>query len=89
MTGSIGETRRDRPAIHLADLGSGRLGVRAFAVGSRPLRVRRPTDVVLLVVSLVVIAFTAWQFDDDGDFETAFADWLSTLPGLLDLVWTV
>ena len=82
-----GRDERERPEIHLSDLGSGRLATRAFAVGSRPPRFRRPTDVVLLVVSLVVVVVTAWQIDDVGDFERTFADWLSTLPGMFDLVW--
>jgi len=88
MSESTGEGKLERPEIHLSDLGSGRLATRAFAVGSRPPRFRRPTDVVLLAVSLVVVVVTAWQIDDVGDLERAFADWLSTLPGLLDLVWT-
>ena len=89
MTDSIGEVKRARPEIRLSDLGRGRLATRAFAVGSRPPRFRRPTDVVLLVVSLVVVVATAWQVDDVGDFERTFADWLSTLPGFLDAVWGV
>lgn len=88
MTDAASDTTRDRPEIALSDLGSGPLATRAFAVGSHPLRFRRPTDVVLLVLSLVVIVVTAWQIDDVGDFERAFADWLSTLPGLLDFVWS-
>ena len=93
MTDAATHTRSENePAlseINLSDLGTGRLATRAFAVGSRPPRFRRPTDAVLLVVSLVVIVVTAWQIDDVGDFERAFADWLSTLPGILDLVWNI
>jgi uncharacterized membrane protein YbhN (UPF0104 family) len=44
--------------------------------------------VVLLVVSLVVVVVTAWQIDDTRDLERTFADWLSTLPRMFDVVWT-
>ena len=77
------------PPIKLSDLGSGRLSTRAFAVPTDPQRFRRPTDVVLLVLSLVIIAITASAVDDSGDFEQSFADWLSNLPGLLDFVWKI
>lgn len=77
------------PPIRLSDLGSGRLSTRAFAVPTDPQRFRRPTDVVLLVLSLVIIAITASAVDDSGDFELSLADWLSTLPGLLDFVWKI
>ena len=81
------EVRRAGP--HQPALGSARLATRAFAVGSRPPRFRRPTDVVLLVASTVVIAVTAWQSDNVGNFEQALADWLSTLPELFDVVWAI
>ncbi len=88
MTGSGSDVERARPDVHLSDLGVGRLTTRAFAVASRPPRFRRPTDVVLLVLSLVVIAVTAWQVESPGDFEKAFTDWLATLPGLFDFLWS-
>ena len=78
-----------RPPIRLSDLGSGRLATRAFAVPTDPQRFRRPTDVVLLVVSLVILAITASAVDDPGDFERSLADWLSNLPGFLDFLWTI
>ncbi len=77
------------PRIKLSDLGSGRVSTRAFAVPSDPQRFRRPTDVVLLVLSLILLAVTASAVDDPGDFERSFADWLSNLPGLLDFVWKI
>ncbi len=78
-----------RPGVHLSDLGVRQLATRAFAVPSTPARFRRPTDVVLLVLSLVVIVVTATQVDHPGDFEKAFADWLGELPGFLDALWRV
>ena len=77
-----------QPPIRLTDLGSGRLATRAFAVPTDPQRFRRPTDVVLLVLSLVILAVTASTVDDPGDFEETFADWLASLPGFLDFFWT-
>ncbi len=50
-------------------------------------RFRRPTDVVLLALSIVVIALTSTQVNDPGAAETAFAGWLAALPGILDIVW--
>jgi uncharacterized membrane protein YbhN (UPF0104 family) len=88
MSESTDEGKLEHPGIHLSDVGSGHLATRAFAVGSRPPRFRRPTDVVLLVVSLVVVVVTAWQIDDTRDLERTFADWLSTLPRMFDVVWT-
>ncbi len=63
------------------------LSARAFAVPSTSTRFRRPTDVVLLTLSLVLIVVSAAQVNDPGDFETAFAGWLASLPSLLDVVW--
>jgi hypothetical protein len=77
------------PAIGLSDLGSGRLSTRAFAVPARPQRFRRPTDAVLLVLSLVIMAVTAGAVDDPGEFENTLADWLSNLPGFLDFLWKI
>lgn len=78
-----------RRSVRLSDLGADRLKTSAFAVPSRPQRFRRPTDVVLLVLSLVVIAVTASAADDPGTFEQSFAAWLSSLPGFLDFLWGV
>lgn len=58
-------------------------------MSARPPRFRRPTDVVLLVLSCVVIVVTAAQVGDPGDFETSLAAWLATLPGVLAFVWSV
>ena len=78
-----------RPPIRLSDLGPGRLATRAFAVPTDPQRFRRPTDVVLLVVSIVILAITASAVDDPGDFEQRLAELLSELPGFLDFLWTI
>ncbi len=76
--------------IALSDLGSGRLAARAFAVPKAPQRFRRPTDVVLLVLSLIVLVGTATAASDaPGDFEQSLADWLSNLPGLFDFFWNI
>ena len=75
--------------VHVSDLRPGRFGARAFAVPSTSKRFRRPTDVVLLALSLVLIAVTAEQLDDPGRLETTFAGWLAALPALLDFVWAV
>ncbi len=71
----------------MSDLRSRRLGARAFAVLSTSTRFRRPTDVVLLTISLVLIVITASQVGDPGDFEVAFANWLASLPSLFSFVW--
>ncbi len=88
MTSLGSDVERAGPDVPLSDLGAGRLTTRAFAVASRPPRVRRPTDVVLLVLSLVVIAVTAWGVGSTGDFEKALSDWLATLTGLFDFLWS-
>jgi uncharacterized membrane protein YbhN (UPF0104 family) len=75
--------------VQLADLGSGRLSTRLFAVPADPQRFRRSTDAVLLVVSLVVLSVSAGAVDDPGEFQRSFARWLSNLPGLLDFLWRV
>ena len=56
-------------------------------MSSSPARFRRPTDVVLLVVSVVIIAATAAWVDDPGTLEQSFAAWLAALPDLFDIVW--
>lgn len=76
-----------RHGVRVSDLGSRRLGTRAFAVLSTSTRFRRPTDVVLLTLSVVLIIVTATQVGDPGDFESSLADWLASLPALLDFVW--
>ena len=76
-----------RRRVQLSDLGSGELATRAFAVPTHPQRFRRPTDVVLLVLSLIVLVFTAVTSDDDGTFESTLTDWLGSLPSLLDFLW--
>jgi len=78
-----------RPGVHLSDLGARQLATRAFAVPSTPARFRRPTDVVLLVLSFVVVVVTAMQVDQPGDLEKTFAGWMAELPGVLDLLWNV
>jgi uncharacterized membrane protein YbhN (UPF0104 family)/tRNA A-37 threonylcarbamoyl transferase component Bud32 len=56
-------------------------------VPSTSKRFRRPTDAVLLTLSLVVIVVTANQSGDPGNLETVFADLLAALPALLDFFW--
>ena len=73
--------------MRVSDLRSGRLSARAFAVPSTSERFRRPTDVVLLTLSVVVLVLTASQVGDPGDFESALANWLTALPALFDFVW--
>jgi uncharacterized membrane protein YbhN (UPF0104 family) len=81
---------KPRIALGLSDLRSGHLPTRAFAVPIKPQRFRRPTDGVLLGFSLVLIAITALAAADaPGDLEDSFANWLSNLPGLLDIVWNI
>ncbi len=71
-------------------LGSGRLSARAFAVPVRPNRFRRPTDGVLLGLSMVLLVVTATAATGSpGDFEVAFAAWLATLPNALDFLWNI
>ncbi len=82
-------TDSSRSGIRLSDLSSGRLATRAFAVPARPQRFRRPTDVVLLVLSLVILVVTASTVDNPGDLETSFAALLSNLPGVLDALWKI
>lgn len=71
----------------MSDLRSGHIGARTFAVPSTSKRFRRPTDAVLLTLSLVLIVVAADQAGDPGSFETALADWLSALPALFDFFW--
>ncbi len=89
MSTPHGDADSAHTPIRLSDLGSGRLTTRAFSVPAKPQRFRRPTDVVLLGLSFVILAVTAVAVDDPGDFETSFAQWLSNLPGLLDFLWEI
>jgi uncharacterized membrane protein YbhN (UPF0104 family)/tRNA A-37 threonylcarbamoyl transferase component Bud32 len=56
-------------------------------VPSTSTRARRPTDVVLLAVSLLTIVITASQVGDPGDFESSLANWLASLPSLFTIIW--
>jgi uncharacterized protein (TIRG00374 family) len=76
-----------RQGVRVSDLGARRLGTRAFAVPSTSTRFRRPTDVVLLTLSVVLIVISAMQAGDPGDFETSLADWLASLPAVFDVIW--
>ena len=82
---TVGDSRNQ--GVHVSDLQSGRPGSRAFAVPSKSPRFRRPTDAVLLTLSVVAIAVTSAQVGDPGDLETAFVGWLTALPGFFDVVW--
>jgi glycosyltransferase 2 family protein len=67
-----------------------RLERRFFAVGDDAQRDRRPTDVLLLVTSaLVVLVFAARAGDPIGSFEQAFVEWVQALPSFLDPVWRI
>ncbi len=50
-------------------------------------RFRRPTDAVLLALSIVLIVVATEQAGDPGTLEAAFADWLAALPSLFDFLW--
>jgi uncharacterized membrane protein YbhN (UPF0104 family)/tRNA A-37 threonylcarbamoyl transferase component Bud32 len=66
------------------------LSARAFAVPVEPQRFRRPTDAVLLGVSLVLLAVTAAAATGaPGDLEAAFTAWLDALPATLDVLWSI
>jgi uncharacterized membrane protein YbhN (UPF0104 family) len=73
----------------VSDLRPGRIGARAFAVPSTSKRFRRPTDAVLLTLSLVLIIVTAAQAGNPGSLESAFAAWLAELPALFEFFWAV
>ncbi len=83
------EAGHSHSPVQRSDPGAGHLATRVFAVPSNPQRFRRPTDAVLLVLSLVVIGVTAGAVNDTGDFERSLAEWLASLPGLLDFVWSI
>ncbi len=73
----------------MSDVTSGAFTARAFAVPATPQRFRRPTDVVLLVLSLALITITALAVDDPGDSERNLANTLANLPGWLDFFWRI
>jgi uncharacterized protein (TIRG00374 family) len=95
-------TGADRPDVELTDtltrtLASARpasfvprMPSQAFAVPRDAPRVRRPTDAVLLVATLVVLVLSASTVDEAASgFQAAVADLISTSPNLLDPVWQV
>jgi uncharacterized membrane protein YbhN (UPF0104 family) len=89
MSTPVDDAADHRPGIGLSDLGTGRLTTRAFAVPARPQRARRPTDAVLLVLSLILLAVTAATVNDPNAFAQSLGDWLSNLPTFLDFFWQI
>ena len=66
------------------------LQARFFAVPAGAKRDRRPTDVVVLVTSLVVLAVFATRAGEPlRGFEAALSDIVSHLPAFLDPVWQI
>ena len=67
-----------------------RMPSQAFAVPRHATRVRRPTDVVLLLFTLALLLWSALTADETaGGFRAALTDLIATAPGLLDPVWQV
>jgi uncharacterized membrane protein YbhN (UPF0104 family) len=67
-----------------------RMPSQAFAVSRNAKRVRRPTDVFMLVGSLALLLWTAVGADQtDTGFQGAVADLVTTAPNLLDPIWQV
>ena len=67
-----------------------RMPSQAFAVSRHAKRVRRPTDVFMLVGTLALLLWTALGADQtDTGFQGAVADLITTAPNLLDPIWQV
>lgn len=67
-----------------------RMPSRAFAVSRRAARVRRPTDVVLLLFTLGLLTWSTLIADQtDNDFRAALTDLVATSPNLLEPLWQV
>ena len=67
-----------------------RMPSQAFAVPRHAIRVRRPTDIVLLVFALGLLAWSTLVYDEtDLGFRAALTELLSEAPNLLDPLWQV
>ena len=67
-----------------------RMPSQAFAVPRHAMRVRRPTDVVLLVFTLALLLWSTLTADEaERGFRAAFTNLIATAPNLLDPVWQV
>jgi hypothetical protein len=63
---------------------------RFFAVPDQARRDRRPTDITMLVTSIVVVAVLATRVSNPvGRFERALSDLAAALPEFLDPVWAI
>jgi uncharacterized membrane protein YbhN (UPF0104 family) len=67
-----------------------RMPSQAFAVSRHAQRVRRPTDLVMLLGTLALLLWTAAIADQsDSGFNGALAELIDTAPNLLDPIWQV
>ena len=67
-----------------------RMPSQAFAVPRHAMRVRRPTDVVLLVFTLALLLWSTLTADEtERGFRAALTNLIATTPNLLDPVWQV
>jgi uncharacterized membrane protein YbhN (UPF0104 family) len=64
-----------------------RLRIRFFSSASDSARARRPTDVVLVVLSLVTIGVASLVDEGTSAFEAALTSFVTALPGLLGWFW--
>ena len=81
-----------RPPGHLARLKPGNLraaDVRVFSSASDAPRARRPTDVVLLVLAIVVIAALSFAAPGPGRLDQAVVSLVKALPGLVGWLWEI
>ncbi len=87
--GLIDTLTRPRPAPRVATFVP-RMPSQAFAVPPDAQRVRRPTDLVLLAFTLVLLLWSVRSADEhESGFLGALAELVDTVPGLLDPVWQV
>ena len=81
-----------RAAGHLARLKPGNLraaDVRVFSSASDAPRARRPTDVVLLVLAIVVIMVLSFAAPGPGRLDQAVVSFVKALPGLVGWLWEI
>jgi uncharacterized membrane protein YbhN (UPF0104 family) len=64
-------------------------GLLFFASAQDEPRVRRPTDIALVVVSLLLLVGSAVLYEIAADQEDAFGDLLASFPGFFDPLWLV
>lgn len=93
MTMARQKTSRDpRSPGHFARLKPGNLraaDVRVFSSASDAPRARRPTDVVLLVLSIVVITALSFAAPGPGRLDQAVVSLVKALPGLVGWLWEI